>query len=130
MGAQVHVLRFLTGKYKGKSSADLDDFHKFNPPVGAGIRRYAVAQFGVAIGLVLWVGEVFASEGAAAVVIPCVFLWILVLSLGFLNEAINSAKQDAELSRFGAGIGADFVVWEYRAKFHDQTSNVVLLAGW
>ncbi|MEV8466639.1 S41 family peptidase [Fluviibacterium sp. DFM31] len=32
------------------------------------------------------------------------------VSAGFLNEAINSAKQDAELSRFGAGIGAEALV--------------------
>ncbi|MCC1494532.1 S41 family peptidase [Cognatishimia sp. F0-27] len=31
-------------------------------------------------------------------------------SAGFLNAAINSAKQDAELSRFGAGVGAEALV--------------------
>jgi hypothetical protein len=75
-----------------KTRADLDHFHKFDPPVGAGTRRYGVAQFGVAIAVVLWIGKVFANEGAAAVVIPCVFLWSLVLSLGFLNEARAYAR--------------------------------------
>ncbi|NDR56688.1 S41 family peptidase [Aliiruegeria sabulilitoris] len=32
------------------------------------------------------------------------------VSAGFLNEAINSAKQEFELTRFGAGIGAEALV--------------------
>jgi len=75
-----------------KRRANLEHFHKFNPPVSSGTRRYAVAQFGVAIAAVLWIGDVFANEGAAAVVIPCLFLWSLVLSLGFLNGARAYAR--------------------------------------
>ncbi|OSQ42084.1 S41 family peptidase [Marivita geojedonensis] len=32
------------------------------------------------------------------------------VSAGFLNQAINTAKQEAELSRFGAGVGAEALV--------------------
>jgi sterol desaturase/sphingolipid hydroxylase (fatty acid hydroxylase superfamily) len=75
-----------------KSRSDLENFHKFNPPVSSGIARYAVVQFAVAIAVVLWIGKVFANEGAAAVVLPCVFLWGQVLSLGFLNEGRPYAR--------------------------------------
>jgi sterol desaturase/sphingolipid hydroxylase (fatty acid hydroxylase superfamily) len=75
-----------------KNRTDLDHFEKFDPQVSPGTRRYAVAQFGVGIAAILWIGDVFANEGAAAVLIPCVFLWSLVLSLGFLNEARAYAR--------------------------------------
>lgn len=75
-----------------KSRVDLDHFEKFDPQASPGTRRYAVAQFGVGIAAILWIGDVFANEGAAAVLIPCVFLWSLVLSLGFLNEARAYAR--------------------------------------
>jgi hypothetical protein len=75
-----------------KSRVDLDHFRKFDPPVSRGTRRYALAQFGVAIAIVLWIAALFAREGAAAVLIPCVFLWSLVLSLGLLNESRSYAR--------------------------------------
>ena len=74
-----------------KSRADLSHFEKFDPEVAPGIRRYTVAQFGVAIAAVLWIGEVFATDGAGAVLIPCLALWVLLLSLGSLNEGRYSA---------------------------------------
>jgi len=76
-----------------KRSSDLTHFHKFDPPVAVGISRYTVAQFVVGIAVILWVGSVFASEGAAAVLLPCVGLWLLLLSLGLLNEGRAKARQ-------------------------------------
>ncbi len=75
-----------------KQRADLSHFEKFDPPVAAGIRHYAVAQFVVAIGLVLWIGELYTSHGARAVLIPCVGLWALLLSLGWLNQGKAFAR--------------------------------------
>lgn len=81
-----------------KHRTDLAHFEKFDPPVAPGIRRYAVAQFMVAIGLVLWLGEVYARSGARAVLIPCIALWVLLLSLGWLNQGRTFART-AELLR-------------------------------
>ena len=75
-----------------KQSSDLTRFEKFDPPVAAGISRYAVAQFAVAIAVILWVGNVYANEGSLAVLIPCLGLWLLLTSLGFLNEGRASAR--------------------------------------
>jgi alkylglycerol monooxygenase len=75
-----------------KSKTDLGHFRKFDPPIGAGIRRYVVAQFCVAIAAMLWLGVLFASEGTAGVLVPCVFVWSLLLSLGLLNEARARAR--------------------------------------
>jgi alkylglycerol monooxygenase len=75
-----------------KSKTDLGHFRKFDPPIGAGIRRYVVAQFCVAIAAMLWLSVLFASEGAAGVLVPCVFVWSLLLSLGLLNEARANAR--------------------------------------
>ena len=76
-----------------KRSSDLTHFQKYDPPVAAGVSRYTVAQFVVAIALILWIGAVYASEGAGAVLVPCVGLWLLLLSLGFLNEGRAKARQ-------------------------------------
>jgi len=75
-----------------KSHTDLSHFEKFDPKVSAGTRRYAIVQFSVAIVTILWIGQLFADGGASGVLIPCVFLWSLVLSLGMLNEARANAR--------------------------------------
>jgi alkylglycerol monooxygenase len=95
-----------------KSRADLEHFHKFNPPVSAGTRRYAVAQFGVAIVVILWIGELFVRDGATAVLIPCVFIWSLVMSLGFLNEARAYARS-FELFRVLLVVPTLLLIWSW-----------------
>ena len=75
-----------------KRNMDLGQFEKFDPPVLPGVRRYVVAQFAVAILLVLWIGERFASEGVSAVLVPCVALWAMLLTLGQLNEGRDRAR--------------------------------------
>jgi len=75
-----------------KARADLAHFEKFDPAVAPGVRRYAVAQFCVAIVVVLWIGELYSTSGARAVLIPCVALWVLLLSLGWLNEGRDRAR--------------------------------------
>ena len=75
-----------------KRSADLRRFEKFDPPIATTISRYAIAQFVVAIIVILWIGDAYAKEGAQAVLIPCIGLWLLLLSLGLLNEGRASAR--------------------------------------
>jgi sterol desaturase/sphingolipid hydroxylase (fatty acid hydroxylase superfamily) len=75
-----------------KRSSDLSHFEKFDPPVASTVSRYAIAQFVVAIIVILWIGNVYAKEGAQAVLIPCIGLWLLLLSLGLLNEGRASAR--------------------------------------
>ena len=75
-----------------KRSSDLQRFEKFDPPIATTISRYAIAQFVVAIIVILWIGDVYAKQGARAVLIPCIGLWLLLLSLGLLNEGRASAR--------------------------------------
>ena len=74
-----------------KQRADLERFHKFNPVVPASIRRYAIAQFVVAIAAVIWIGDLYAK--GESVIVPCVALWTLLLTLGFLNEGRETARK-------------------------------------
>jgi sterol desaturase/sphingolipid hydroxylase (fatty acid hydroxylase superfamily) len=74
-----------------KRNVELTSFRKFDPPVPVAIRNYAIAQFVVAIGVTLWIGQLFATRGVAAVVWPCIGLWLLLYSLGLLNEARERA---------------------------------------
>jgi len=75
-----------------KRSSDLQRFEKFDPPIATTISHYAIAQFVVAIIVILWIGDAYAKEGARAVLIPCIGLWLLLLSLGLLNEGRASAR--------------------------------------
>lgn len=81
-----------------KVRADLSHFVKFDPVVAPQVRRYVVAQFTIAIAAILWIGELFARDGAYAVLVPCVFLWSLLLSLGFINE-VKAYARSFELLR-------------------------------
>lgn len=93
-----------------KARADLVQFEKFDPVTSPGDRRYTVAQFAVAIGVTLWIGEMFASHGAVAVLIPCAFLWTLVFSLGLINEGRESAPA-VELARLLLVVPALLAAW-------------------
>ncbi|MDJ0711316.1 MAG: sterol desaturase family protein [Woeseiaceae bacterium] len=79
-----------------KQRADLENFRKFDPLVAASLRRYAVAQFVVAIGLVIWIGNLYAA--GLGVIVPCVALWTMLLTLGLLNEGREGARK-LELTR-------------------------------
>jgi hypothetical protein len=49
-------------------------------------RVYIVAQFVVSAVGILWIGSVFAEQGAAAVLLPCLLLWVTLYSLGMISE--------------------------------------------
>ncbi len=59
---------------------------RFDPATPRGLSRYALGQFIVAVGLTLAIAQGFALWGAAAVLIPCVFLWMQLWTIGALNE--------------------------------------------
>ena len=70
---------------------DLERFQKFDPDIGAGIRRYVLAQFVVAALMVLWIGQIYATGGALAALGPCLLLWLKLYALGMLNEGRPAA---------------------------------------
>ncbi len=65
---------------------ELAGFEKYDPPLAPALRRYVVAQFVLAVPGILWIGQLFATRGAAAVVLPCLLLWITLYSIGGLSE--------------------------------------------
>jgi len=69
-----------------KRRVDLLEFRKFDPPVAAGLRRYVLTQFAVAIAATLAIAALFAAKGASAVLVPCALLWALLYTLGLLND--------------------------------------------
>ena len=74
-----------------RARADLSRFEKFDPRIPASLRRYVLAQFGVATVATLVIGAVFAGLGASAALAPCVLLWGLLFSLGYINEGRDAA---------------------------------------
>ena len=69
-----------------KKKANLQDFQKFNPESSAGIQRYTVAQFVLVILGIVWIGALFAEQGAQVTILPCLLLWTTLYTLGALNE--------------------------------------------
>lgn len=69
-----------------KQNSDLNKFRKYDPPISTGRRYYVYAQFAVAIGLSLFITETYATLGNKAVLVPCLMLWMLLYTLGILND--------------------------------------------
>jgi sterol desaturase/sphingolipid hydroxylase (fatty acid hydroxylase superfamily) len=105
-----------------KTNVDLSNFQKYDPPVPAMIKRYTMFQFVFAIIAVLWIGELFMQSGARAVLIPCIAVWVLLLSLGMLNEGRERARS-FEFLRLLAIVPALLLA------LHMTTGGVPLL-GW
>jgi alkylglycerol monooxygenase len=84
-----------------KKSSDLTAFQKFNPPLGAAMRRYLVWQFVAAAFGVLWIGNLFAQSGGESVLLPCVLLWLTLYSFGLLSESRSYALRFELLRLFG-----------------------------
>jgi sterol desaturase/sphingolipid hydroxylase (fatty acid hydroxylase superfamily) len=69
-----------------KDNVDLDKFQKYDPQLTGSRRRYVVAQFLVVVATALLIAEVFATQGAQVVLVPCLLLWANLYTLGLLNE--------------------------------------------
>ncbi len=76
-----------------KRHRDLAAFRKYDPAISLAAGRYVIGQFAVAIVLALAIARTFALKGAGAVLLPCVELWAMLLTLGFLNEARPGAPR-------------------------------------
>ncbi len=76
-----------------RARADLGHFHKYDPQVPSSQRRYALAQFVVAIAGILLIAALFAEHGAGAVFVPCVLLWTQLYALGLLNDGRANARR-------------------------------------
>jgi len=116
----------VAAKYP-KQPADLEHFHKFNPPVSASIRRYVLAQFGLAVVGILWIGLLYATEGAQGVVVPCLLLWMTLYSLGTLSEARSYAWRVEQLRLFVVVPGGVFAM--LRMSIIDAGAAEVLWIG-
>jgi len=81
-----------------RSRSDAEDFRKFDPPVPNAQRRYVLGQFAIAIIVALYIADLFAQRGAAAVLVPCLMLWLQLYTLGLLSEGREEALR-AELLR-------------------------------
>jgi len=83
-----------------KATFDSKTFQKYDPPLPAPLRNYLVGQFVVAVGGIFWIGQLYATEGLAAVVIPCLLLWIQLYTLGLISDRREQAIR-FELTRLG-----------------------------
>ncbi len=72
---------------------DLELFQKYDPPLNAGLSLYLVVQFMVAAVAVLWIGRLFALQGAAIVVLPCLLLWLQLYGIGLLSGRHPHARR-------------------------------------
>jgi len=76
-----------------KHAVDLAAFEKFDPVIPVAVKRYVLAQFGIAIAATLAIGALYAVSGAMAALLPCALLWALLYTLGVLNEGRPSAAR-------------------------------------
>jgi len=76
-----------------KKPADLTAFRKYDPPVARSVKRYIIGQFVVGALAVLWIGAVYAEQGARAAMIPCISLWMMLYTVGLLNQGRDNAKR-------------------------------------
>ncbi|MDH3490935.1 MAG: sterol desaturase family protein [Gammaproteobacteria bacterium] len=76
-----------------KQQTDFSRFQKFDPQTAPQQRHYVMAQFIIGIAGALLIAEWYAREGAGAVLIPCILLWLQLYTLGLLNEGRSSARR-------------------------------------
>ena len=76
-----------------KARADLATFDKYDPPFSPSARRYVLAQYIVAAVAVLWIGVVFARDGAMAVLLPCLLLWAALYGMGLISDGRSTGKR-------------------------------------
>jgi len=81
-----------------KQPSNLAEFSKYDAQATPAIRRYVLAQFVVAIAAVFVIGQLFATAGAGAAVIPCLMLWSQLWTIGLLNDGRKYAVR-LELAR-------------------------------
>ncbi len=76
-----------------KTPTDLQQFRKFDPVLSPRQSYYVMGQFLVVVLLTLFNADIFAKQGAAAVLVPCLLLWAHLYTLGMLNEGRSHAAR-------------------------------------
>jgi sterol desaturase/sphingolipid hydroxylase (fatty acid hydroxylase superfamily) len=107
-----------------KQQTDLSRFRKFDPRIPTPQRHYVMAQFVVGIIGALAIAELYAQQGAGAVLIPCVFLWLQLYTVGLLNEGRTSARR-LEWLRLLVVVPILTLLWQWTAAGLVQET-----AGW
>ncbi|HSD68895.1 MAG TPA: hypothetical protein VLB07_05040, partial [Woeseiaceae bacterium] len=74
-----------------KHRSDIRTFRKYDPPLTATLRYYLIGQFLVAVAGILWIGQLYASQGLAVVTIPCLLLWVQLYTLGMISDRRKNA---------------------------------------
>ncbi len=69
-----------------KTRSDVRTFRKYDPPLSPALRYYLVGQFVIAVAGILWIGQLYAMQGLAVVVIPCLLLWIQLYASGLISD--------------------------------------------
>ena len=110
-----------------KPARDVAAFEKYDPAISAARRWYVIVQFVVGAVAVLWIGQVYATHGLAAVVIPCVVLWVLLYAIGALNEGRHAAHR-VEISRLLFVVPAA-VYWLLHSGLVEGATQVWLLTA-
>jgi sterol desaturase/sphingolipid hydroxylase (fatty acid hydroxylase superfamily) len=76
-----------------KRRANITGFQKFDPKMSLAQRHYVMAQFVVALICALLIADLYAQGGTRVVLVPCVFLWLLLYTIGLLNEGRVYARR-------------------------------------
>jgi alkylglycerol monooxygenase len=76
-----------------KQKFDIQEFRKFDPPISKSMTRYLLWQFTFMAAAVLWIGVLFATSGASAVLVPCLVLWSTLYTIGLLSEGRRYARR-------------------------------------
>jgi hypothetical protein len=74
-----------------KHRSDIRTFRKYDPPLSPALRYYVIGQFVIAVAAILWIGQLYATQGLAVVVIPCLLLWVQLYTLGRISDRKNHA---------------------------------------
>ena len=112
-----------------KRRSNLAQFRKFDPYLGPGYRRYVVFQFVLAAFGILWIGTVFAEQGAVRVLLPCLLLWITLYSVGLISEQRAFAKR-FEIARLLLIVPAGVVAMARQGLFTGATTEWIALAAY
>jgi alkylglycerol monooxygenase len=81
-----------------KQRSDIRTFRKYDPPLTPAFRYYIIGQFVLAVVGILWIGQLYATQGLAVVVIPCLLLWVQLYTLGMISDRKDHAIR-IELAR-------------------------------
>jgi alkylglycerol monooxygenase len=111
-----------------KARLDIEQFAKFDAQPLPVLRGYVRAQFVVALAATLGIARLLGTAGLSGVVIPCLMLWVLLWTLGMLNEGREHAIR-AELGRLLVVVPAGVMIYD-AALVPAMIGYVVVSVGW